>query len=587
MQTNVYSTVRKAPSVRLSPVRGLATIQPGLFPYEAPPKAVTLATQEKNGVVYTKPWAIDLILDLVGYESGKPLHERLLVEPSAGNGSFLIRAAARLAESCKKHGVPLIEARSAIIAFELDDSSSERARTALRRVLLEHGAKLGDADVLADCWVRTGDYLMEGGHLVGEADFVVGNPPYIRLEDLDNGGALYRVAYPTMVGRADIYVAFFEAALRHLKAGGACGFICADRWMFNQYGAELRRFITGGYRVEAVIQMHHADAFEREVSAYPAVTIIRKAKQGPVVVATLEPDAERIDASVLAAEFRLEARTGAAFTNAARIDHWFSGDAPWPLIEPIKLALLRRLEAEFPTLEATGASVGIGVATGADKIFITKDASLVEPDRLLPLAMASDVKGEAIIWSGHYLVNPWNGKGLVDLENYPKLAAYLRRHHKQLQGRHVGQKVPANWYRTIDRVNDQLTAKSKLYLPDFKGRIAPVLDRGDTYPHHNLYFIAPGAWDPEVLGGLLLSDVAQFFIEAYGVRMRGGYLRFQAQYLRRIRMPMPSAISSAQETRLQAAFESHDVKRANEVAAELYRLSKEEGEAIGHSSKIS
>ena len=537
-------------------------------------------------MVYTKPWVVDLILDLVGYTVDRPLHELLLIEPSAGDGSFLLRAVGRLAESCALHDVPLTGCRAAIVAFELDDQSAERARVALGQVLQQHGVKLGDAEVLGDSWIRTGDYLFEADHLASQADFVVGNPPYIRLEDLGEIGEHYRAAYPTMVGRADIYIAFYEAALRHLKSGGVCGFICADRWMFNQYGAELRSFVTRNFSVEAVIQMHHADAFEKEVSAYPAVTIIRNAKQGPVIVATLNPEAERIGSAALAAEFA-QGKVEKGTTNAARVDRWFTGTAPWPLMDPERLALLRRLETEFQTLESTGTVVGIGVATGADKVFITKDPDLVEPERLLPLAMAFDVKGAAVTWSQHYLINPWNGKGLVDLAEYPRLAAHFWRNHEQLQGRHVGQKAPANWYRTIDRVNDQLTAKPKLYLPDFKGRIAPVLDAGNTYPHHNLYFITAETWDLEVLGGLLLSDVAQFFIEAYGVRMRGGYLRFQAQYLRRIRVPRPIDISAAQAERLRSAFATHDVAISNAIAVELYRLTLTERELIGPSTKIS
>ena len=49
-------------------------------------------------------------------------------------------------------------------------------------------------------------------------------------------------------------------------------------------------------------------------------------------------------------------------------------------------------------------------------------------------------------------------------------------------------------------------------------------------------------WDLEVLGGLLISAIGQFFVESYGVRMRGGYFRFQAQYLRRIRVPDPKTL---------------------------------------------
>ena len=69
------------------------------------------------------------------------------------------------------------------------------------------------ADALAAGWVRAGDYLFETGDV--EADFVIGNPPYVRLEDIpEETAALYRDAYRPCAGRADLYVAFFEAALR-------------------------------------------------------------------------------------------------------------------------------------------------------------------------------------------------------------------------------------------------------------------------------------------------------------------------------------------------------------------------------------
>lgn len=148
--------------------------------------------------------------------------------------------------------------------------------------------------------------------------------------------------------------------------------------------------------------------------------------------------------------------------------------------------------------------------------------------------------------------------------------------------RHVSKKSPANWYKTIDRVNANLRAQTKLYLPDFKGRIAPVLDSGQTYPHHNLYFITSAVWDPEVLGGLLLSDMAQFFIESYGVRMRGGYLRFQAQYLRRIRVPAVVNLTLEQREGLRTAFRQRDVAAANALAMDIYGLTAQERTLFGN-----
>jgi hypothetical protein len=121
-------------------------------------------------------------------------------------------------------------------------------------------------------------------------------------------------------------------------------------------------------------------------------------------------------------------------------------------------------------------------------------------------------------------------------------------------------------------VNHDLTKRDKLYFPDMKLVSNPTLDRGETYPHHNLYYLVSDVWDLEVLGGLLLSRVAQLFIEAYCVKMRGGTLRFQAQYLRRIRVPEPTSMSDYIALELREAFRSRDAVRATNAAIEAYGI---------------
>ena len=104
----------------------------------------------------------------------------------------------------------------------------------------------------------------------------------------------------------------------------------------------------------------------------------------------------------------------------------------------------------------------------------------------------------------------------MDLRCFPKLAAYFHRHASTIKKRNVASKNPHAWFRTIDRVNHGLTNKPKLYIADIKNELSPVLDRGETYPHHNLYFVQSELWDLEVLGGLLLSQVAHFFSNRMG-----------------------------------------------------------------------
>lgn len=537
--------------------------------------------QEKMGAVYTKAWIVNLILDLAGYKSDEDLVSSIAIEPSAGEGAFLVAMALRLMESAKLKGRRPLECGDSLIAYELEESTAQIARNAVVHALTDSGISLVDAKSLVAKWIRVGDYLLEATSLP-TAKFVIGNPPYIRLEDMSAERAdLYRSEYLTMKGRADIYVAFFEAALSQLTKDGVCAFICADRWMLNQYGEELRRFITSGYSVESVIEMHNADAFLSDVSAYPAITVIRKSKQGTVIAANIEREVEQDGSrlartlSALAADGKIISETGVI---AERFSTWFSGRQPWPCKSPTKLAVLKKLEAEFPSLEhsATHTKVGIGVATGADEVFITKDSKLVESSRLMPLAMASDIKGGVLKWSGNYLINPWDDDGLVDLREHVLLNAYLESFRAALKRRHVAKKNGNAWMRTIDRVNMSLLQKPKLYIADIKERINPVLDHGTTYPHHNLYFVQSDEWDLEVLGALLLSDFGQFFVESYGVRMRGGYLRFQAQYLRRIRVPKPCNISTEQAHGLRSAFRTRDVHAATELASDLYKTDASE-----------
>jgi adenine-specific DNA-methyltransferase len=550
---------------------------PALVPRPAP--------LEPKGVVYTKHWVVELLLDLAGYSAGANLVDAVAVEPAAGEGAFLVPMIERLADSCRRLGRPISDCRHSLIAYELDEGSADRARKLAAEVLLKHGVTASTAEDLAKSWVRAGDYLFDS--MAVEADFVIGNPPYVRLENIPEETALlYRDAYPTMCGRADLYVAFFEAALRQLKQGGVCAFICADRWMRNQYGAGLRELITSAFAVDVVIEMHNADAFHDEVDAYPAITVIRRQKQGRTIVASAGPEVERVPSGALAATLLKNTNgTKAAMPaglHAARVDNWFKGGDPWPCQSPEQLALLRRLEDKFPPLEAN-AKVGIGVATGNDKVFVTKDSHLAESSRMLKLAMAKDIGSGAMQWSGHYLVDPWNCDGLVTLDKYPRLQAYFEKHGAALKKRHTAIKSVHAWYKTIDRVTHSLTDKPKLYIADIKNILDPVLDTGETYPHHNLYFIESDIWDLEVLGGLLISAIGQFFVASYGVRMRGGYFRFQAQYLRRIRVPDPKTLSKAEAKALVKAFRNRDRQLATQTALTIYGIEESEMEsAIGH-----
>jgi SAM-dependent methyltransferase len=529
-----------------------------------------------HGEVFTRQWVVETILDLVDWRADRDLAAARLVEPACGTGAFLRVIARRVSESCKKRDRPLGEAAGCVRAFDLLPANVAASRRVAAATLVAEGWDQAEVGPVVRGWISQGDYLLSQPDRA-DVDVVVGNPPYIRLEDLPGARAkVYRSLWPTMVGRADIYVGFIEAGLTSLAVGGTLAFICADRWMRNQYGRGLRTMIANGFAVETVIGMHDVDAFDETVSAYPAIVVLRHGPQAAAVVADTTASFNDEAASDLVAWVRGKQGVDATGRGweAARVP-WQASRQPWPAAPPPLAAALADLNRRFPAIAepASGVRVGIGVATGADQVFITNDGELVEDDRLLPLAMVRDTGTGAFVWSGHYLVNPWAVDGrLVSLSDHPRLSRYLNGHAELLASRHVGRRQPTRWYRTIDKVDHTLVGRPKLLFPDLKAASHPVLEPGGYYPHHNLYWLVSDSWDLEVLGGLLLSAIAEAFVGAYGVRMRGGTLRFQAQYLRLIRVPAPESVSRQVADALIGAFRGRDRDAATDAAISAYGL---------------
>ncbi|MFH1047234.1 MAG: Eco57I restriction-modification methylase domain-containing protein [Patescibacteria group bacterium] len=531
------------------------------------------ADGDAHGHVLTKPHIVNLILDLAGYKSDIDLGAQALLEPACGHGAFLIPAVERLITSARTHGRHFSDLGNAIAAFDIEEENVKRTRTALIETMIKNDVKLGTARKLAEQWVKQDDFLL--APITAVFDYIVGNPPYIRIEQLSKQiESEYRRLYTTLFDRADIYVAFIERSLQLLSPNGALSFICADRWTLNRYGAPLRRAIVSDYEIRAYIDLHHASPFESEVIAYPSIFVIARERTGtPVRVFSLT-DATTDEVEAVKDQY-LGGATSHAGVISATYTKWFNGEDPWIISSPEQLEVLNNLENKFPLLEERGSTlVRIGVATGNDSIYIVPKNSDIESSRLLPLVMRSDIREGNITNAHRFVINTHDEQGVVNLSDYPRLKRYIKKHEAPIKKRHVAQKSKEGWFRTIDRTHPNLVTKPKLLIPDIAGSNEVVFDPGLFYPHHNLYFIISEEWDMEVLGALLSSRIALFFIWSYSVKMRGGYLRFQAQYLRRIRVPQPESLSANLKCHLKNAFRKRDFALIDELSKKAYGLQK-------------
>jgi hypothetical protein len=168
----------------------------------------------------------------------------------------------------------------------------------------------------------------------------------------------------------------------------------------------------------------------------------------------------------------------------------------------------------------------------------------------------------------------------VNLKDFPRLERYIEKRKSEIASRHVAQKTPAGWYRTIDRIYPKLAQQRKLLIPDIKGAAHVVYEEGKLYPHHNLYFIVSEKWHLKALQAVLMSNISRLFVSTYSTKMRGGYLRFQAQYLRRIRIPHWADVPEAIRRALIDAAEQQNISACNRAITHLYSLTKDEEIAL-------
>lgn len=537
---------------------------------------------KERGAIYTRREVVEFILDLVGYTSDRPLYKSRLLEPSFGKGDFLLPAIERLLESYGKTDENediLAVLLNSVCAVELHKDTFESTSKKVMALLCRHKIQMATAHRLLDQWLVQGDFLLFD--TPRQFDYVVGNPPYVRQERIpDVLVAEYRRLFTTLYDRADLYIPFIEHSLNLLAQDGTLGFICSDRWMKNKYGGPLRAMVAKDYHLKAHVDMTNTDAFHSEVIAYPAITIISRAKPGKTRIAH-KPEINRKTLSTLSRRL-VSKKLSVSESRIKEIADVILGADPWILELSDQLAIMRRLEAEFPVLEDAGCKVGIGVATGADKAFIGPFDELdVEPDRKLPLVRTQDILDGQVKWRGNGIINPFTDRGeLVNLGDYAKLNAYLEDRRALIANRHVAKKSPARWYRTIDRIYSELATQEKLLIPDIKGDAHIVYESGKFYPHHNLYYITTNEWDLRSLQAVLMSGIARLFVSIYSTKMRGGYLRFQAQYLRRIRVPHWRDVPADLCRQLREAALSGDTAKASEAVYRLYDLHKEERAAL-------
>ncbi len=110
----------------------------------------------------------------------------------------------------------------------------------------------------------------------GGFDAIIGNPPYVRQEHLAALKPVLKARYASYDGVADLYIYFFEQALRLLRPGGRFAFTVTNKWLKAGYAAALRGVLAERSWVESVTDFGHACGFFPGTDVFPSVVCARR-----------------------------------------------------------------------------------------------------------------------------------------------------------------------------------------------------------------------------------------------------------------------------------------------------------------------
>ena len=524
--------------------------------------------------IYTRPEVVHFMIDCIGLKHSLHLDDVRFLEPSCGEGEFVVPLVERLIKSSQSK--PTIDRLlNKLLAIDVSNKSIAVSKSKVRYLLNKAEFANKDIDRLLDNWFLTADFLLSD--IEGKFTHIVGNPPYVRVEKIPKTLLKrYRNQFSTMTDRADLYVPFFEKALSLLTASGTLSFICTDRWTKNTYGRYLRRLISNKYSLDLFIDLYGTEAFTSDVLTYPAITQISNRESRETVFLRGSSFSNKESDDILGA---LDGKG----SQIVPITDFTNDKEPWLVESSGRRSLIKIIEDNFSPLEESGCSVFIGAATGANTIYLVDNKTVdVETSRLLPTITARDLRSGSIKWSGTYIVNTYDHNGVVNLNQYPKLANYLEHHKEKLSRRHVAKKNPSHWFKTIDRVYEERSKMEKLLIPDISDRLIVLYDKGDYHPTNSIYYICSNRWNLYALRTVLLSEFTKLFIEAYSTKISKGYLRFQAQHLRKIRLPSWDTIDAQLQLDMIEAGKSNDTNKHTSLTSKMYGLDKDHMLLLGN-----
>jgi hypothetical protein len=418
-------------------------------------------------------------------------------------------------------------------------------------------------------------------------DYVVGNPPYVRTQNLpDSQKEMMNALYDSTTGNYDIYCPFYERGLEWLsKDTGKLGFITPNQFMVTDYGEGLRQVLLEEGRIEEVYDFRDSGVFE-DAKNYPAIVILedepdQDARESNDIRCvrvkgdTKAPTNRDLDTAILESVRNNRNNPGYEdeYINVFDYPQGDLDDGYWSLMPPEELEIIHKMEAASnATVGDVTDSVFAGTQTSANNVFLVTPVDAdriaaddtdgtvtvipkgenqeyeIETDTLRPWLQGRDINRWRGDWSGEHAIVPYTlsndeegnlSSELIDQEylgdELPLTWEYLSKHRDTLESREGGRfEDRDDWYgfgypKSMTRFEDP-----KLICPEIAAEATFMLDDVGTWYFKAAYGVQledEFKEQTDTFAALLNSNALDFYLKHYTALKVDGYYKYTTNYL--------------------------------------------------------
>jgi adenine-specific DNA-methyltransferase len=467
------------------------------------------------GQVFTPKWIVQTIIQELNLTND--LYNKKVIDPACGDGAFLTEIVKIICENYPKKQAQQI-LNNNIYGIEIDKSAFNDCLKNLNNLTKNYDLKIK--------WnIFNDDTLILYKKYLNFFDVVIGNPPYIRIHNIDeNTRKILKKEFLYNSGTIDLYLSFFELGFKLLNKNGKLGYITPNSFLRNTSYKNFRSFIKESQKLTTLIDFKANKVFEG-FSTYTAISIFDSIEYKSFKYKELVDD-------------KITTINNIEFKN---LSDNFSFDSPE------RINFVRKIEKNTNKKISDFYSVQYGFATLRDKIFISKitkignDFVVFNGEKIETGLLKNIVKGSTftggkeqikkIIFPYEKIDNKFIALNEEVLQNkYPLTYNYLLKNKAELLKRDLDKN--ALWYEFGRSQGVQTSSKNKIVVSTLmKDKIKFFALDSDTFVYSGIFITAKNN-DFKIVNNVLNSNDFKKYIKITGKDFSGGYKSISSKQIK-------------------------------------------------------